>query len=404
MLKRALILSALALALPAPAFAGTFSKSGSDLVYTGTGVDDQLSGYNSSGTLVFSTFTAGTTATVASGCVFAAANWNCPSTGYTRLVVRGNGGDDAVHAVGPLPGLLDGGEGDDILDGFDEADTLAGGGGDDWLRGGGAADILSGGAGADRLEGGTGGDSFAGGDGVDVVNYFYATANTNVSIDGAANDGEAGEHDNVLADVEDLWGSPQQDTLTGSAGPNTIRGGNGNDTITGLGGRDTLAGEAGSDAMFARDGAPDEVDCGSPGGSAQIDLIDDAAKCAPVDASDEAQPDHDGDGVDRPADCDDGNAARRPGCSTSPRTASTRTARARTRRSSTATTTASRCRATATTGARRSTRARASGAGNRTDENCDGRAQPDLAIGVVVGDAWDDRAGRRGSRGWGWTA
>ena len=145
------------------------------------------------------------------------------------------------------------------------------------------------------------------------MNYFYATANTNVSIDGAANDGEAGEHDNVLADVEDLWGSPQQDTLTGSAGPNTIRGGNGNDTITGLGGRDTLAGEAGSDAMFARDGAPDEVDCGSPGGSAQIDLIDDAANCAPVDASDEAQPDHDGDGVDRPADCDDRNAARRPG-------------------------------------------------------------------------------------------
>lgn len=397
MLKRVLILAALALVLPAPAFAGTFSKEGATLVYTGTNAGETISGYLSGSTLRFTTYPAGTTFTATSGCVNdIPAYIDCPSVLYTRYEARGLGGADHFSAIGNIPATLYGGEGDDILDGYDQADTLVGGGGDDWLRGNGGPDSLSGGAGADRLEGGTGGDTIGGGDGVDVANYNYGVApGVTVSIDGVANDGNAGEGDNVLPDVEDLWGSPFNDTLTGSSGPNTIRGAAGNDTITGLGGRDTLSGQAGADAILARDGVPDEIDCGSPvGGSAQVDLIDDVVNCAPVDASDEAQPDHDGDGVDRPADCDDRDPARRPGLFDVPENGIDEDCSGadapqldRDRDGFPVPRDCDDASAAINPAAREIT-------GNGTDENCDGRAQPYPAIGVVVGDAWDHRRGK----------
>ena len=136
-----------------------------------------------------------------------------------------------------------------------------------------------------------------------------------VSIDGvAANDGQPGESDNVLTDVEDLWGSNQADVLVGSSGPNTIRGGLLGDTITGLGARDELFGEDGNDTIRARDGIGEPVECGAGTDSAEVDDVDgEPYECEAFTSSNALQPDLDGDGVDRPADCDDGNPARRPG-------------------------------------------------------------------------------------------
>src|SRR5581483_5080858 len=71
----------------------------------------------------------------------------------------------------------------------------------------------------------------------------------NVSIDGVANDGSAGEKDNVSSDIEELDGSAFNDTLTGSSKNNTIYGEKGNDLINGMGGNDDLIGDADSDTL-----------------------------------------------------------------------------------------------------------------------------------------------------------
>ena len=49
------------------------------------------------------------------------------------------------------------------------------------------------------------------------MTYASRTADVSVSINGAADDGEAGEGDDVQSDVENLTGGAGADTLTGSA-------------------------------------------------------------------------------------------------------------------------------------------------------------------------------------------
>ncbi len=63
-----------------------------------------------------------------------------------------------------------------------------------------------------------------------------------LTLDGAANDGVAGETDNLL-NIENLIAGSGNDTLIGDAGSNRLDGGFGNDTIAGQGGNDSLFGE-----------------------------------------------------------------------------------------------------------------------------------------------------------------
>jgi hypothetical protein len=392
-LRRALLLAALALLLPASAQAGTFSKQGTTLVYTGTDADEQLSGYPSGTKLIFSTFPAGTTWSVDSSCALNLGNIECSTLGYTRYEARGLGGADRFYGMGVIPATLDGGPGDDILDGAGLADILIGGEGDDWLRGAAGNDDIRGGSGDDRLEGGPGpgggADTYSGGDGIDVVNYFYASAGVNVSIDGVANDGQAGEGDNVLPDVENLWGSDDPDTLVGSAGPNSIEGGPGGDTITGLGGRDELFGEDGNDTIYARDGVGEPVECGANVDIAEVDDVDgEPSECETVSSSNALQPDLDGDGVDRPADCDDGNPALRPGLPDIPENGVDEDCSGadapQLDRDGDGFPVPRDCddaNAAIKPGVREIP-------GNRADENCDGRAPGLPRVGVAVSDAW----------------
>jgi Ca2+-binding RTX toxin-like protein len=102
-----------------------------------------------------------------------------------------------------------------------------------------------------------------------------------VKLDNQANDGVAGEGDNVLPDVEDVFGSNFNDVLIGSRRANEFDGGNGNDRIKGMAGADGLIGGRGADNLLggkgadtfdggaapdrivSRDGRADEVECGS---------------------------------------------------------------------------------------------------------------------------------------------
>ncbi|MDP9402359.1 MAG: fibronectin type III domain-containing protein [Actinomycetota bacterium] len=190
-------------------------------------------------------------------------------------ILQGDAGNDTIN----------GGAGNDAIDGGDDADAtsdpattaLNGGGGNDTITGGAGGDELSGGPGDDTEDGGAGDDTFGqeaaanggdiliGGDGTgDLVDYSTRTSDLSVSLDGAANDGQASpaENDDVAIDVENVSGGAGNDTITGNGSANILRGGGGNDSLTGLGGDDDLLGDAGADTLNGGLGA-DELNGGT---------------------------------------------------------------------------------------------------------------------------------------------
>jgi Ca2+-binding RTX toxin-like protein len=160
--------------------------------------------------------------------------------------IGGNGGND----------VIDGGAGGDDVFGGDGTDLVQGGADADEVEGGGDADVLDGGPGADRLFGDNGADVIGGGGDVDTVSYEFEDFAVFVSIDGVANDGFAGEGDNVQADVENIVGGPGDDVLGGSAAVNSIDGAGGNDSIA------------------VRDSTGDAVTCGAGIDSVVADGLD----------------------------------------------------------------------------------------------------------------------------------
>ncbi|HEV2813486.1 MAG TPA: calcium-binding protein, partial [Solirubrobacteraceae bacterium] len=170
---------------------------------------------------------------------------------------------------------------------------LDAGAGDDILAGEDGNDRLGGGAGEDRLAGGTGGDVLRGGADKDTVSYlegdFYydeyyvpspsssssaprTPPGVTVSLDDRANDGTTGEGDDVGSDVELVFGTLGDDTITGGPGDNAIdgsggkdrlEGGDGDDDIRGGPGDDVIGGGAGKDEL--RGGGDDDQIDGGPG-------------------------------------------------------------------------------------------------------------------------------------------
>jgi Ca2+-binding RTX toxin-like protein len=152
---------------------------------------------------------------------------------------------------GPGPDTITGSNEDNVLQGRDGDDTIVGAGGDDTLRGdigfgSFGDDDLNGGGGDDLLFGGLGGnDDFRGSAGFDTVSYSELSTGTgtDVTINDIANDGPAGENDNVRTDVESVFGGSGVDDITGSPGPDVLLGFAGTDTLDGAGGDDLLDGE-----------------------------------------------------------------------------------------------------------------------------------------------------------------
>jgi Ca2+-binding RTX toxin-like protein len=219
---------------------------------------------------------------------------SCRVTGTVTLVASlGDGRDrfnNAVHA----PSIVDAGEGDDLLFGGDGDDTLIGGPGDDDFYPDWEIDPIT-----NPTDTVNGRDVIVGGDGRDSVGYGEHPAPLAVSLNDVADDGVAGEGDNVHADVEEVSGSlrgpntligaaaadrlsggPTADVLVGGEGDDSLFGGGGDDRLDGDGGRDTLvggdgndqidggadedsvAGGAGDDAVSSRDGVYEpQIDC-----------------------------------------------------------------------------------------------------------------------------------------------
>jgi hypothetical protein len=257
--------------------------------------------------------------------------------------VQGEGGRDELRANGETGDLLfDGGDGDDVLFSEEGADVLLGGAGNDQLTGNNGADELRGGDGDDllRADGGDNApDVIDGGPGFDTVDDWGTSGPAiSVTLDGQANDGHAGENDEVT-DVEaldvfvggtfvmgdgpdhvenfaapdapdstiegrgggdTLIGGRSQHHIDGGAGDDRIEGGWGDDTIIGGPGRDTILGDSsqscggagyactvpwGNDTIDARDGEVDSIDCGVGEDVAIVDAADLVASCERVDTS-----------------------------------------------------------------------------------------------------------------------
>jgi hemolysin type calcium-binding protein len=207
-----------------------------------------------------------------------------PVTGIT-----GGSGNDRLEA-GPAASGLFGGAGNDVLVGSPEGDTITAGEGND---------TLAGDAGNDHLEGGAGTDDIGGGDGFDEASYAGATTPLTLSIGDGANDGAAGENDDIRADIEALAGGTKNDILIGTAGPNrliayggqdVLRGGRGPDELIGWDDGDVLDPGDGRDRVQAGaldrpllvDGTSDRLDCRRHAPVIKADAADVLIACAPA--------------------------------------------------------------------------------------------------------------------------
>jgi hypothetical protein len=94
--------------------------------------------------------------------------------------------------------------------------------------------------------------------------------------------------------------------------PVVFDGGSGNDGLFGGGGVDVFSGGSGDDNVIARDGRAEQIDCGAGVDTAISDDGDARSSCEEIEG------DADGDGVRRPADCNDANPGIRPGLPDAP--------------------------------------------------------------------------------------
>ncbi len=175
---------------------------------------------------------------------------------------------------------------------------LYGEGGDDKLTGGLGDDLLDGGPGIDdlgQIKVADGADVLVGGAGVDQVSYATRAAGDplSVTLDGLANDGSAGEGDNVGSDVENVLLGKGDDFFDGSAlafrnlvqggaGADELHGGGSGDQLRGDGGNDLLFGDGGNDvlnAVEAEAGTSDTLSGGSGTDTCRVDDADVITDC-----------------------------------------------------------------------------------------------------------------------------
>jgi Ca2+-binding RTX toxin-like protein len=197
----------------------------------------------------------------------------------------GPGGNDTASTGDGSDNVLSG-RGNDTVDLGGGDDGAGGGPGDDTLTGGDGNDSLASGPGEDTLEGGDGNDTLTGecdgmpcppepgladdvdgGAGFDLFRYetYDPSVDVTITLDDTANDGIAGEGDNVRSTVEDVVVTgPGSATVTGAEAFNNITTSDGDDTVSVADGKpDRVACGGGTDSVNADAGTVDTVapDC-----------------------------------------------------------------------------------------------------------------------------------------------
>lgn len=235
-----------------PAQAATWldwnQTSGTLVIRSAPGLANNITLYQV-GTRLIITDTSDPAFDLRSPCVVGSGGASCPVAGLNRVVIETGDGNDTITKTANIASVLRGGDGDDTINAGPNPGTNI-------LEGGNGNDRLAGGPHKDALVGGPGNDVMSGGEGHDNVSYYYETApgTVLVQLDGLANDGPPSETDNVLLDIEELWGSPGVDVLVGSERNETLYGYASNDTLVGGGGDDRLVGGPGDDQHYGGPG------------------------------------------------------------------------------------------------------------------------------------------------------
>jgi Ca2+-binding RTX toxin-like protein len=185
--------------------------------------------------------------------------------------VYGLGGNDHIVA-GDHTGLIDGGDGNDLLDGWlGDALPIHGGAGDDTLIGNGrySSQLLDGGPGDDLIyvdwsgwvDGGTGTDTLVlAHDFADYTITYDSQSSSYDLVYGASLSVQGVEFfqfadgTKAASQLLPITGTSGNDLLTGTTGADAINGLDGNDTLNGAGGDDVLDGGNGNDILDGGDG------------------------------------------------------------------------------------------------------------------------------------------------------
>ncbi len=160
------------------------------------------------------------------------------------------------------PIWLYGEEGNDILSGQGTGGTSTGPLASPLLVfDGPGADLVTGGNGADEFRQDDivdPNDVFSGAGGMDRLSYVRTGA-VNVTVNNAADDGAAGEHDNVGTDIEEIVTGTGADTLVGGPGTQILNAGSGINTVSGGPGNDILIAGTDHDTFHGGPGKRDLV-------------------------------------------------------------------------------------------------------------------------------------------------
>lgn len=212
--SRAIIIAIAALAVPAPAFAGSFTVSadGATLRVTGDGDDSVLAISEAAGKVRLNGNGTPIDASAVPSCTVTggvSTEWDCPGPPtFTTLVVKMGDGNDVVCPAGctaPAGLALD-------LDGGPNSDTtpprheeITGSPGPDRIYGGDSYDTLAGGAGADDIEGGPENDTIDGGPDDDVIRARDGRKDRSIDCGAGANDmAIVDDADDTIANCETI--------------------------------------------------------------------------------------------------------------------------------------------------------------------------------------------------------
>ena len=157
----------------------------------------------------------------------------------TTIGIEIGGRADILH-VGTGGTLLDGKEGNDIIYGGVGSDIIFGGDGDDIISANAGDDYIYCGNGADIIDGGNGSDTIVfKGDG-----FLLKGVRVDLNIGfGIGVDAEGDKYKNI----ENVYGTIHNDTVTGSDSNNKLYGVDGDDTLIAYDGNDQLVGGEGKD-------------------------------------------------------------------------------------------------------------------------------------------------------------
>lgn len=227
--------------------------SGDDLMVGGSGNDSMLAGVGAdtldggAGTLDVADYSASTSAVV---------------IGVNNTAVNSGGLAEGDVISGATEHLI-GSDYDDAITGNTKANILEGGDGNDTMNASSNNDTLNGGDGDDLLLGSRGADFIDGGAGSDTASYSNSDLRVNVDLLAGLATGSGHGAGDTLTNIENVFGSRYDDTITGDNGGNRLQGFNGDDIIFGGLGADTLEGGNGDDSLVG--GSGDDMLIGNGG-------------------------------------------------------------------------------------------------------------------------------------------